>query len=35
MVVELSPDETLANALKQFFITQKLKMVQVDSGLPA
>ena len=33
-VVELSPDETFANALKQFFITQKLKMVQVDSGLP-
>ncbi len=34
MAVELSPDETFANGLKQFFIAQKLQMVQVDSGLP-
>ena len=33
-VVELSPDETFANDLKQFFSAQKLQMVQVDSGLP-
>ena len=34
MVVELSPDETFENDLKQFFSAQKLNMVQVDSGLP-
>ncbi len=33
MVVELSPDETFANDLKQLFSAQKLQMVQVDSGL--
>ena len=33
-VVELIPDETFANDLKQFFSAQKLQMVQVDGGLP-
>ena len=34
MVVEQSPDETFAKDLKQFFRTQQLQMVQVDSSLP-
>ena len=34
MVVELRPDEAFAKALKQFFSTHQLQMVQVDSGLP-
>ena len=33
VVVELSPEEAFAKALKQFFGTRQLQMVQVDSGL--
>ena len=34
MVVERSPNDAFANDLNQFFSTEKLQMVQVDTGLP-